>query len=179
MRCRARSTSPTCLRARQTWRTSAWPRRALGRRAVLPWRMRLAAVRAQPVARLCSPCQAHGGPRPFAPAGKNLVRLDVSDNPLTKAVAPALAALIRSQPNLKVSDYLALLVTKMLCTITDAGGPVFTNASPCCVLALVGTECERHGIERRWHHAAGARACREPLPVGGAGRGTERYYTQG
>uniref|UniRef100_A0A7S0R6D9 WPP domain-containing protein n=1 Tax=Chlamydomonas leiostraca TaxID=1034604 RepID=A0A7S0R6D9_9CHLO len=33
--------------------------------------------------------------------GRSLVRLDVSDNPMTEEVAPALAALIRAQPGLK------------------------------------------------------------------------------
>ncbi len=35
-------------------------------------------------------------------AGTRLVRLDISDNPMTEKVAPALAALVKSQPHLKV-----------------------------------------------------------------------------
>ena len=35
------------------------------------------------------------------PPGHHLIRLDVSDNPMTSEVAPALAACIRQQPNLK------------------------------------------------------------------------------
>jgi len=39
---------------------------------------------------------------PSVAAGNNLVRLDISDNPMTAAVAPALAALVQSQPQIKV-----------------------------------------------------------------------------
>ena len=38
---------------------------------------------------------------PWDPAGACLVRLDISDNPMTPAVAPALAACLHQQPNLR------------------------------------------------------------------------------
>ncbi len=37
-------------------------------------------------------------------AGRNLVKLDISDNPMTAKVATALAALVQAQPNLKVGS---------------------------------------------------------------------------